>query len=154
MPTEYQNLFIYAKDKVKRSWNPPLGPYKASTISRVEKDSKGWFYTRGRMGRTPAAWELEAGSGLKTYVSERIDLDKNDVIRPLMEKDAQYVALGDVWTIDLIKNSKETNYDTAKPEGLLKIINEILPVKDRLKQLRNYQWSSYHDYIRETIRYH
>jgi REP element-mobilizing transposase RayT len=31
--------------------------------------------------------------------------------------------------------------------------NEILPVKDRLKQLRNYQWSSYPDYIRETTRY-
>lgn len=76
MPTEYQNLFIYAKDKVKRFWNPPLGPYKVSTISRIEKDSKGWFYTRGRMGRTPAAWELETGSGLKTYVSDRFDLNK------------------------------------------------------------------------------
>jgi REP element-mobilizing transposase RayT len=31
--------------------------------------------------------------------------------------------------------------------------NEILPVKDRRKHLRNYQWSSYPDYIRETTRY-
>ena len=124
MPTEYQNIFIYAKDKAIRFWNPPLGPYKTSTISGIEKDSKGWFYTRGRMGRTPAPWELEKGSGLKTYVSDRNDLDKNDVIKLLTAKDAQYVALGDVWTNELIKNSKETNYDTAKPEGLLKIIIE------------------------------
>lgn len=124
MPTEYQNIFIYAKDKAKRFWNPPLGPYKASTIGGIEKDTKGWFYTRGRMGRTPAAWELEQGSGLKTYVSDRIDLEKDDVIKLLTAKDAQYVALGDVWTNELIKNSKETDYDTAKPEGLLKIIIE------------------------------
>ncbi len=31
--------------------------------------------------------------------------------------------------------------------------NEILPVKDRRKQLRGYQWSSYPDYISETTRY-
>lgn len=124
MPTEYQNIFIYAKDKSKRFWNPPLGPYKASTISGIEKDSKGWFYTRGRMGRTPAAWELEAGSGLKTYVSDRVDLEKDEVIKLLTAKDAQYVALGDVWSNDLVKNTKEANYDTAKPEGLLRIIIE------------------------------
>ncbi len=124
MPTEYQNIFIYAKDKSKRFWNPPLGPYKVSTISGIEKDSKGWLYTRGRMGRTPAAWELEAGSGLKTYVSDRVDLEKDEVIKLLTAKDAQYVALGDVWSNDLVKNSKEANYDTAKPEGLLRIIIE------------------------------
>ncbi len=66
MPTEYQNIFIFAKNKSSRFWNPPLGPYKKSTICRIEKDSTGWFYTRGRMGRTPAEWELQAGSGLKT----------------------------------------------------------------------------------------
>jgi adenine-specific DNA-methyltransferase len=124
MPTEYQNIFIYAKKKNIRFWNPPLGPYKVSTISGIEKDEKGWFYTRGRMGRTPAAWELEAGSGLKTYVSDRVDLDKEAVIKLLTAKDAQYVALGDVWSNDLIKNTKETDYDTAKPEGLLRIIVE------------------------------
>jgi adenine-specific DNA-methyltransferase len=124
MPTEYQNIFIYAKDKSKRFWNPPLGPYKVSTISGIEKDSKGWFYKRGRMGRTPAAWELEAGSGLKTYVSDRVDLEKDEVIKLLTAKDAQFVALGDVWSNDLVKNSKEANYDTAKPEGLLRIIVE------------------------------
>ena len=124
MPTEYQNIFIYAKEKSKRFWNPPLGPYKPSTISSIEKDDKGWFYTRGRMGRTPAEWEIEKGVGLKTYVSDRKDLDKEEVIKLLTAKDAKFVALGDVWTSELIKNSKETDYDTAKPEGLLKIIIE------------------------------
>jgi adenine-specific DNA-methyltransferase len=112
MPTEYQNIFIYAKDKSKRFWNPPLGPYKVSTISGIEKDSKGWFYKRGRMGRTPAAWELEAGSGLKTYVSDRVDLEKDEVIKLLTAKDAQFVALGDVWSNDLVKNSSETRSQT------------------------------------------
>ena len=124
MPTEYQNIFIYAKNKQSRFWNPPLGPYKKSTISRIEKDSKGWFYTRGRMGRTPAEWELKAGSGLKTYISDRVDLDKDKVIKLITAPDAKYVALGDVWGRELVKNSKETNYDTAKPEGLLRMIIE------------------------------
>ena len=124
MPTEYQNLLLYAKDKVHRYWKPPLGPYKASTIKEIDKDSKGWFYTRGRMGRMPADWELEAGKGLKTYVSDRTDLNKDDVIKLLTAAGAKYVALGDVWSSDLVKNSKEADYDTAKPEGLLKIIIE------------------------------
>ena len=124
MPTEYQNIFVYAKDKLSRFWNPPLGPYKKSTISQIEKDSKGWFYTRGRMGRTPAEWELIARSGLKTYVSDRVDLDKEKVIELLTAPDAKYVAIGDVWGRELVKNSKETQYDTSKPEGLLKMIIE------------------------------
>ena len=124
MPTEYQNIFIYSKKKNIRFWNPPLGPYKKSTISRIEKDSKGWFYTRGRMSRTPAEWELKEKAGLKTYVSERTDLDKDEVIKLITGKDAKYVALGDVWSNDLIKNTKETAYDTAKPEELLRLIVE------------------------------
>jgi len=124
MPTEYQNILVYAKDKPSRFWNPPLGPYKESTISRIERDSKGWFYTRGRMGRTPAEWELEAGSGLKTYVSDRIDLDKDEVIKLITAPNAKYVAIGDVWGREFVKNSKESNYDTAKPEGLLQMIIE------------------------------
>lgn len=130
MPTEYQNIFVYAKNKSSRFWNPPLGPYKKSTISRIEKDSEGWFYKRGRMGREPAEWELEAGLGKKTYVSERLDLDKDTVIKQLTAPSAKYVAIGDVWGIDLVKNSKETNYDTAKPEGLLKMIIEAATKPD------------------------
>ncbi len=34
------------------------------------------------------------------------------------------MALGDVWSNDLIKNTKETAYDTAKPEELLRLIVE------------------------------
>ena len=124
MPTEYQNIFVYAKSKSSRFWNPPLGPYKKSTISRIEKDSKGWFYTRGRMGRTPAAWELEAGTGRKTYVHDGIDLDKDEIIKILTAPDARYVAIGDVWGRELVRNSRETDYDTAKPEGLLEMIIE------------------------------
>jgi len=73
-------------------------------------------------GEDPAEWELEAGSGLKTYVSDRVDLSKDEVIKLLTAENAQYVALGDVWTSELIRNTKDTDYDTVKPEGLLKII--------------------------------
>jgi adenine-specific DNA-methyltransferase len=131
MPTEYQNIFIYAKNKNIRCWTPPLGPYKKSTINRIEKDEKGWFYTRGRMSRTPAEWELAEKAGLKTYVSDRIDLDKDKVVNLITAPNAEYVALGDVWGNDLIKNSREANYDTAKPEALLKlIINSSTKPKD------------------------
>ena len=71
MPTEYQSLLLFAKNKNTRFWEPPLGPYKTSTIQNIEKDEKGWFYTRGRMGRTPAEWELEAGVSLKTYLNNK-----------------------------------------------------------------------------------
>lgn len=69
MPTEYQNILIYSANRSNRYWKPILGPYKQSTISRIEKDDVGWYYTRGRMGRKPAEWEILEGKSLKTYVS-------------------------------------------------------------------------------------
>lgn len=122
MPTEYQNVLIYAKRRDQRLWNPPLGPYKESTLQSIEKDIKGWFYKRGRMGRTPAPWEIEAGVSLKSYVSDNLKESKEDVIRKLTSPGAKYVTLGDVWNSKLIKQSKGTNYPTEKPEDLLHII--------------------------------
>jgi len=124
MPTEYQNIFIYAKHKKRRFWNPILGPYKKSTIQNIEKDEKGWFYTRGRMGRKPAEWELDAGVSLKTYVCDKIDMTKEEVIKLLTSKQAQYVVMGDVWENDFVPNSKVVQYDTEKPEKLLKLVIE------------------------------
>lgn len=79
IPTEYQNLLIYAKNRSTRYWQQILGPYKRSTVSRIEHDEKGWYYARGRMGRKPAEWELEAGVALKTYVSN--DLSKTKEVQ-------------------------------------------------------------------------
>jgi adenine-specific DNA-methyltransferase len=119
MPTEYQNIFIYSKNRTRRFWQPILGPYKESTVSNIEKDDKGWYYSRGRMGRQPAEWEIELGAGLKTYVSDRLDLSKEEVIKLITSKDAEFVSKGDVWGNDFIPNSKSTKYDTEKPEKLL-----------------------------------
>lgn len=119
MPTEYQNIFIYSKNRNKRFWKPILGPYKESTVSNIEKDDKGWYYSRGRMGRQPAEWEVESGAGLKSYVSDRIELDKAEIIKLITHKDAQFVSKGDVWGNDFIPNSRSTKYDTEKPEKLL-----------------------------------
>lgn len=124
MPTEYQNVLIYAKRRDQRFWKPPLGPYKESTLQSIEKDAKGWFYKRGRMGRTPADWEIEAGVSLKSYITDNTKESKEDVIRRLTSPSAKYVTVGDVWNNELIKQRKITNYPTEKPEDLLRIIIE------------------------------
>ncbi len=124
LPTEYQNIYLYAKNKKERKWNPPRGAYKETTLTSLEKDPKGWFYTRGRMGRQPKEWELKAGVAKKTYVSDNPNETKEQVIIRLTSPDAKYVLIGDVWDKEIIKNSTLTNYPTEKPEELLKIIIE------------------------------
>ncbi len=124
MPTEYQNLLIYAKRRDQRLWNGPLGPYKESTLQSIRKDGRGWFYKRGRMGRTPAPWEIEAGVALKSYISDNPKETKEEVIQRLTSSGAEYVTIGDIWNNELIKQSTVTNYPTEKPEDLLHIIIE------------------------------
>jgi site-specific DNA-methyltransferase (adenine-specific)/adenine-specific DNA-methyltransferase len=124
MPTEYQNILLYAKHRDRRMWDPPLGPYKASTLQAIEKDKNGWYYKRGRMGRTPAQWEVEAGVSLKSYVSEDPNETKEQVIRRLTSAGSKYVTIGDIWNSDLVKQSKATDYPTEKPEDLLRLITD------------------------------
>ena len=88
----------------------------------LDKDEKGWFYTRGRMSRKPRDWEVAAGVSKKTYVSDNTDESKDALIKRLTAPGAEYVLLGDIWNSDLIKNSTATNYPTEKPEDLIKII--------------------------------
>jgi DNA modification methylase len=122
MPTEYQSLLLFSKNRLIRKWNPPLGPYKISTVERIESDEKGWFYTRGRMGRQPAQWELEAGVSLKTYVSHNSAESKEDILRRITSANAEYVTIGDVWDKNIVKNSSSVGYATEKPESLLERI--------------------------------
>jgi site-specific DNA-methyltransferase (adenine-specific)/adenine-specific DNA-methyltransferase len=122
MPTEYQNLLIYAKNRKNRYWKQVLGPYKKSTINRIESDEKGWFYTRGRMGRKPADWEIEAGVSLKTYVSTDISKTKKEIIKEIASAGAEFVAIGDVWNKDIVRFTTYTKYPTEKPESLLKLL--------------------------------
>lgn len=124
MPTEYQNILIYAKNRDQRFWNPPLGPYKKSTIISINNDEKGWYYKRGRMGRIPAEWEIEAQVSLKSYVNYDPQKTKEEVIQELTSPKAKYVTRGDVWNRKLITQSKVTDYPTEKPEDLLRIIIE------------------------------
>jgi adenine-specific DNA-methyltransferase len=89
-------------------------------IKSLKKDEKGYYYTRGRMGRKMADWEVEAGSGLKTY----IDISKGK-------------QTDDVWS-DLGSYSlgiEKVDYATQKPEALLQRIikassNEAMIVAD------------------------
>lgn len=122
MPTEYQNILIYANKKRDRFWKPLLGPYKESTVKNIKKDEFGWYYGRGRMGRQPAEWEIEQGKGLKTYVSNDTTKTKKQVIDMITGPGAEFVAVGDVWNNKMIKFSQITSYPTEKPEDLLKYI--------------------------------
>ena len=121
LPTEYQNIYLYAKKRDARKWNAPRGPYSISTLNSLKKDDKGWFYTRGRMGRQPRQWEIEAGVARKTYVSENPNESKESVIQRLTSEGGEFVLIGDVWDSSLIKNSTKTDYPTEKPEALLEI---------------------------------
>jgi len=122
MPTEYQNMIIYSKKRPERFWKPILGPYKLSTVKGIEKDSRGWYYTRGRMGRQPAQWEIDAGEGKKTYVSDNSKEAKDEVLRRIISPGAEYVSRGDVWNSDVITQTKLTEYPTEKPEDLLDLV--------------------------------
>lgn len=122
LPTEYQNLLIYAKDRKHRYWKQILGPYKKSTVSRLECDERGWYYTRGRMGRKPAEWELEAGVSLKTYVSTDVSKTKEQIMKEITSPGAEFVAIGDVWNRDVVKFTTYTGYPTEKPETLLSLL--------------------------------
>jgi hypothetical protein len=74
------------------------------------------------MGRTPAPWEIEQRSGLKTYVYDDPSLSKDEVIALLTSPNAKYVEIGDVWNSNLVKLTRESDYPTEKPESLLEII--------------------------------
>lgn len=124
LPTENQNILLYAKDASARYWNPPLGPYTLSTVARIEKDENGWFYTRGRMTRIPTAAEEEAGAATKTYVCDDCNLTKEEVISMITSPGAGCVAIGNIWGRDLIRNSRKWDFPTEKPEDLARIIIE------------------------------
>lgn len=125
LPTEYNSIQVYKKDD-NRIWNAPRKPYKLSTVQNIEKDEKGWFYSRGRMGRTPSEWEVEAGSGLKTYVYNDTSISKEKVIEILTTSSGESGAIvGDVWNNEVLgKQGKVNNFETEKPESLLKMIIE------------------------------
>lgn len=122
IPTEYQNLLVYSLDRRNRYWKQILGPYKRSTVGRIDRDEKGWYYTRGRMGRQPAEWEIKAGVSLKTYVSYDLSKSKDEVIDEITSPGAEFVALGDVWDSTVAKFTTCTDYPTEKPESLLGLI--------------------------------
>jgi very-short-patch-repair endonuclease/DNA modification methylase len=88
-------------------WNHPRVPYAESLIKSLKKDEKGFYYTRGKMGRDMAAWEIEARSGLKTYV----DLDNGKQADDIWEDVGSY-SLG----------TEKQGYATQKPEALLERI--------------------------------
>ena len=74
LPTEYQNILLYKKSqKANPIWHPPRKGYSSSTVKNIQKDEKGWFYSRGR-GTDPRGV-------LKTYVWDNPETPKEDVLK-------------------------------------------------------------------------
>jgi len=113
LPTEYQTILLYKKhESTKPIWNPPRRGYNLSTVKNIQRDEKGWFYTRGR-GSDPRG-------ALKTYVWHDPNISKKEVLRIITSPDYHGALVGDVW--DDIKNEQPYNFPTEKPEALLKRI--------------------------------
>ena len=111
LPTEYQNILLYKKGS-KPIWNPPRRGYNPSTLKNIFKDENGWYYTRGR-GKDPRG-------ALKTYITNNINLSKEEVIKMATSNDYEGALIGDLW--DDINNVQNYDYPTEKPELLLKRI--------------------------------
>ncbi len=128
-PKSHETVYCY---KSKNSYfDPPkrLG-YSKRITKALQKDDKGWYYTRGI--------ESSGGSSyLKSYISDNPHLTKEEAIKEASEKRPQYV--WDVWmgkkdladefndfpvgTYAYTKDEK-LGYPTQKPELLLKRIIE------------------------------
>src|SRR5258708_5568261 len=111
LPTAHNTILHYSKTN-KWKWEQPRVPYAESLIKSLKKDEKGYYYTRGKMGREMADWEIEQGIGLKSYV----DIAKG--------KQAD-----DIW--DDVGAYSAGDYPTQKPEPLLeRIIKESSNIGD------------------------
>lgn len=104
IPVAHNVIFRYTKNK-KFTWNNPTVPYTEEEISKLKKDEKGYYYTRGQAQRELKEWEKE--KYLKTYVN----LDEGKTI-------------DNVWT-DVGGYSlgvEKVGYPTQKAEKLLERI--------------------------------
>lgn len=102
LPTAHNTILHYTKTNHWK-WEHPRVPYAESLIKSLKKDENGYYYTRGKMGREMADWEVEQGVGLKSYVN--------------IEKGKQ---ADDVW--DDVGAYSAGDYPTQKPEPLLERI--------------------------------
>jgi DNA modification methylase len=113
LPTEYQNILLYKKSQEAiPTWNPPKKGYSLTTVKDIQKDEKGWFYSRGR-GTDPRG-------ALKTYVWNNPETSKEEVLKIITSSDYEGALIGDIW--DDISNKQTTGFETEKPEALLERI--------------------------------
>ena len=113
LPTEYQNILLYKKtSEATPVWHPPKREYSLSTVKNIQKDEKGWFYTRGK-GTDPRGV-------LKTYVWDDPNTPKEEVLKIITSPGYEGALIGDIW--DDISNKQFTGFATEKPEALLERI--------------------------------
>jgi len=113
LPTEYQNILLYKKtSEATPIWYPPKREYSLSTVRNIQKDEKGWYYSRGR-GTDPRG-------ALKTYVWNNPDTPKDEVLKIITSLGYEGSLIGDIW--DDIANKQNTGFATQKPEALLERI--------------------------------
>lgn len=113
LPTEYQNILLYKKtSEAAPVWHPPKREYSLSTVRNIQKDEKGWFYSRGK-GTDPRGV-------LKTYVWDNPHTPKEEVLKIITSPGYEGSLIGDIW--DDISNKQITGFVTEKPETLLERI--------------------------------
>ena len=128
-PKSHETIYCYKHPKAY--FNPPrrLG-YSPRIVNALQKDDKGWFYTRGR--------ETSGGmNALKTYICDNPKLSKEEAILEATKKRPQ--TAWDVWMgkADLAEmfndypvgtyayiEEESTDYPTQKPKELLARIIE------------------------------
>ena len=115
LPTECNYIYLYSKNtSQERIWNPIKGCYSKNTLKYLQKDEKGWFYTRGR--------GTDARGSLKTYVSKDISKTKDEIISIVCDENYTDGALvGDLWVVNN-NIEQDCTYPTQKPEALLERI--------------------------------
>jgi DNA modification methylase len=126
-PKSHETIYCYKSPKAPFHPPPRLG-YSDRITKALQKDEKGWYYTRGR--------ESSGGTNyLKSYISDNPKLTKEEAITDANEKRPQ--TAWDVWmgkeelahafndyplgTYAYIE-SESTDYPTQKPKELLERI--------------------------------
>ena len=124
-PKAHETIFWYVKGKggdLNIERKSVRIPYKDRILKNLQKDEKGYFYTRGRMTRQATDEEIASGAGTKTYVDPEAGK-----IAPDVWNDIPGGGVTDLWE-DIptyrVQGDDYLGYPTQKNDALLKRIIE------------------------------
>ena len=127
-PKSHETIYWYGKSpdvELNTSRRAVRVPYKDRILKNLQKDKKGFFYTRGRMTRQATDQEIASGSGTKTYVNPESGKIAPDVWDDIQGKEENKIS--DFWT-DIptyrVQGDDYLGYPTQKNDALLRRIIE------------------------------